>query len=463
MKANHIQHLYRRVGFGILPTALQNVSTKSKKQIVDDLIKASKDSTKLEVDISEIKDIVGGLMMSGSKLDADTRRKIQKISRQKQLELNVSWINRLANSSEVLREKMTLFWANHFVCEDNSIVYIQQFNNTLREHALGNFGDFVKAISKEAAMTKYLNTKQNRKQKPNENFARELMELFTLGEGHYTEEDIKESARAFTGYSHNLRGEFVFRKRQHDYTDKTFFEKTGNFTGEDVIDIILEKRQCAKYICTKIYRYFVNDAVSETHVNEMTDIFFKDYNIENLMQFVFTSNWFYDEKNIGSKIKSPVEFLVGLKYTVPVMFKNSRQVLQIQRLLGQTLLDPPNVAGWKGGRNWIDSNTIVLRLKLPSLLLNNAYISNVKNGNEDGFMDTNKEEFKKKYGRRFNTETDWNYFEKHFKNVLLQDMDSHILACPVNEDAKTYLQSLAKVSKQEYCIQLMSLPEYQMC
>lgn len=462
MKISHIQHLYSRVGFGILPSTLQEISTQNKSQLVDSIIKASKKSTILEVDISEIRNIFGGIM-NGSKLDADTRRKIQKISRKKQVELNVSWINRLTNSSELLREKMTLFWANHFVCEDNSIVYIQQFNNTLRQQALGNFGDFVKAISKEAAMTKYLNTKQNKKQKPNENFARELMELFTLGEGHYTEEDIKESARAFTGYSHNLHGEFVFKKRQHDYTEKTFFGETGNFTGDDIIDIILKKRQCAKYICTKLYRYFVNDVVSDTHVNMMTDVFFKDYNIENLMRFVFTSKWFYDEKNIGSKIKSPIEFLVGLKHTVPITFKTKKQVLQIQRLLGQTLLDPPNVAGWKGGRNWIDSNTIVLRLKLPSLLLNNSYISNIKNRNEDVIMDIKKQQFKKKYGKRFNTETNWGYFEKHFRNVTLQDMDRHILACPVNEKAKAYLETLAKVSKQEYCIQLMSLPEYQMC
>jgi uncharacterized protein (DUF1800 family) len=463
MKEKHIQHLYRRIGFGILPSTLQKVAAKNKKQIVNDVIKASKTRSVLEVDISEIKEIFGGMLMTDTKIDNETRRKLQKISRKKQIELNVSWIDRLVNTPELLREKMTLFWANHFVCKDNNIVYIQNFNNTLRTHALGNFKDFVNAISKEAAMTKYLNTKQNKKQKPNENFARELMELFTLGEGHYTENDIKESARAFTGYSHNLKGEFVFKKRQHDYTDKTFFGNTGNFTGEDIIDIILKERQCAKYICTKVYRYFVNDQVDEGHVNAMTDVFYKDYNIENLMQFVLMSDWFYDDKNIGTKIKSPIEFLVGLKQTVPVTFKNKKQVIQLQRLLGQTLLDPPNVAGWKGGRNWIDSNTIVLRLKLPSLLLNNAYISNVKAGKQDALMTQKKEQFKKKYGKRFNTQTNWNHFEKHFKNVALQDMDSHILAQPVTKDAKSYLQSLAKLSKHEYCIQLMSLPEYQMC
>ncbi|GAL65558.1 DUF1800 domain-containing protein [Jejuia pallidilutea] len=462
MKAKHIQHVYRRIGFGILPSQLNKLSKESKKKIVEHIFKTSQSFKALKVDTSEITDVFV-TSMNGKKLEPEVRQKIQKISRQKQIELNIAWIDRLATSEQVLREKMTLFWANHFVCEDNNIVYIQKFNNTLRKHALGNFREFVNAISKEAAMTKYLNTKQNKKQKPNENFARELMELFTLGEGHYTENDIKESAKAFTGYSHNLNGDFVFRKRQHDANNKTFFGKTGNFTGEDIIDIILEQKQCATYICGKIYSYFVNDSVNKNHVLAMADVFYKDYSIENVMKFMLMSDWFYDEENLGNKIKSPIEFLVGIKTLVPTNFKKPKQLIYMQRLLGQTLLDPPNVAGWKGGRNWIDSNTIVLRLKLPSLLLNSAYISNVKNGNEDVMVTTKKEQFKKKYGKRFSTETNWNYFETHFKHVKISDMSAHILACEINDNAKAYLQSLEKVSKQEYCIQLMSLPEYQMC
>ncbi|WP_396602465.1 DUF1800 family protein [Algibacter sp. R77976] len=463
MKTKNIQHLYRRIGFGILPTTLNTLARKSKNDVINNLFTASKNVTPLEVDASEIKAIFSGSMMSGSKLDQETRRKIQKISRKKQIEFNAAWVDRLTDSSEILREKMTLFWANHFVCRDNSITYIQQFNNTLRKHALGNFKDFVNAVSKEAAMTKYLNTKQNKKQKPNENFARELMELFTLGVGHYSEEDIKESAKAFTGYSHNLQGEFVFKKRTHHEGDKTFFGKTGNFRGEDIIDIILEEKQCATFICGKLYRYFVNDSIDEAHVNAMANVFYKDYNIENLMRYMLMSSWFYEEKNIGIKIKSPIEFLVGLKQTVPTSFTNTKQLLYVQRLLGQVLLDPPNVAGWKGGKNWIDSNTIVLRLKLPSLLLNKAYISKVKVGQEDEYAETKKELFKKKFGKRFKVETNWKYFNTQFKNIEIDALENHLLACEINESAKTYLNSLEKVSKQEYCIQLMSLPEYQMC
>jgi len=463
MKAKHIQHLYRRVGFGILPKTLDMLSKKSKDEVVSTLFSASRILIPLEVDISEIKSIYRGSMIMNSKLDSETRRKIRKISYKKEIEFNVAWVNRLITAPEILREKMTLFWANHFVCKDNSITYIQQFNNTLRKHALGNFKDFVNAISKEAAMTKYLNTKQNKKQTPNENFARELMELFTLGIGHYSEKDIKESAKAFTGYSHNLKGEFVLKKHHHYEGEKVFFGKKGNFSGEDIIDIILQQKQCAKYICGKIYRYFVNDTINHNHVSAMSNVFYKDYDIETLMHYILTSNWFYNEENIGTKIKSPIEFLVGLSFTVPMQFKTPKQLIRLQRLLGQVLLNPPNVAGWKGGRNWIDSNTIILRLKLPSLLLNSAYISKAKAGNQDHNMVTKKENFKKNYGKSFKTETNWKAFNFHFKNVEIGDLENHLLACKISNSAKVYLKSLEKVSKQEYCIQLMSLPEYQMC
>ena len=466
MKQKHIQHLYRRIGFGILPDELNKLSKLKKKTIVNSLFKASKIVTPLELDTTKLK----SLMQTSYAVRKENQSEFQKlkkdikiISKESSKKLNEAWIERLANPTELLREKMTLFWANHFVCKDNNYVYVQKYHNTLRKHALGNFKDFVIAISKQAAMTKYLNTKQNKKQKPNENFARELMELFTLGVGNYTEQDIKESAKAFTGYSHNIQGDFVFRKRIHHDGVKTFFGKSGNFKGEDIIDIILEKKQCARYICEKIYRYFVNDTISKSHVEAMTNVFYKDYNIENLMHFICLSDWFYNEENIGTKIKSPVEFLVGMKTLVSHKFENPKQLIYMQRLLGQVLLDPPNVAGWKGGKSWIDSNTITLRLKLPSLLLNNAYISKTKHGKNDQNIESKKQLFKKNYSKRFKIESNWNYFNNHFKNVKINDLENHVLACSISPNAKAYLQTLEKISKKEYCIQLMSLPEYQMC
>jgi uncharacterized protein (DUF1800 family) len=341
-------------------------------------------------------------------------------------------------------------------------MHIQQYNNTLRQYALGDFRKFVKAISKEAAMLKYLNGKQNRKHKPNENFARELMELFTLGEGHYTESDIKESARAFTGYNHNFTGEFVFRKFQHDYGFKTFFGKTARFDGDDIIDEILSNKQCARFICDKVYRYFVNPIPNNAHIEAMTNVFFKDYNIEHLMHFVFMADWFYAEENIGSKIKSPIEFLVGIANTVPVSFESERDLLVIQKLLGQMLLHPPNVAGWKGDKAWIDANTIMVRLKLPSVLLNNAMISLKEYGDfNDKFR---KEYFKRSKGKLpFKTLPDWGAFSKDFKAIETADLSDIIIQGTINNGTAAYLKTLSKASKRDYCVQLMSLPEYQMC
>ncbi|MDG5490899.1 DUF1800 family protein [Psychroserpens sp. SPM9] len=457
MKQRHVQHLFWRAGFGIRPKQLNTVSQKSKEQVVDMLFKASSSATPLKVDTSEIDHFSTAYILKNKTQLPEFR----KISREKLKTYNVAWVNRLVTSKETLREKMTLFWANHFVCRDEHIYHVQQYNNTLRNHALGHFGDFVKAISKEAAMLKFLNNKQNRKQKPNENFARELMELFTLGEGHYTEEDIKESARAFTGYNNNFEGDFMLRRFHHDYDFKTFFGHSGRYDGDDIIDIILKQKQCARFVCGKIYRYFVNDTINEKRVEELTNIFFEDYNIERLMRYLFMSDWFYEEANIGIKIKSPIEFLVGLRKTVPVTFKKEKDVFKIQKLLGQMLLNPPNVAGWKGGKSWIDSNTLMLRLKLPSIILANAEISLREKGEFEDTFD--KYRSNKKKNEFVSVEVDWETFNYQFKNVKVNDLKTLLIIPELSAGTETYLQTLSQSSKQDYCVQLMSLPEYQMC
>lgn len=459
MKAKEIQHLYWRAGFGITPKAMQSLLGKTKKEIVNQLFSDSQSFSSLELDISELRDEAEMSFMSKDK------KKIQELikkNRKKLKDFNLLWIDRLMNPKELLRERMTLFWANHFVVRDNRIDFVQDYNNMLREHALGNFRDFVKAMSKQAAMLKYLNNKQNRKQKPNENFARELMELFTLGKGHYTEQDIKESARAFTGYFHDIRGEFLMRKRQHDDLPKTFFGKTGNFDGDDIIDIILEQKQCAQFISEKIYKYFVNETINKTHVEAMTNEFCKDYDIENLMRYVFTSSWFYDEENIGTKIKSPIDFIVGMQNVVPMTFGKENALFAIQKSLGQTLLAPPNVAGWKGGKSWIDSNTIVLRLRYPSVFLNRTHIPVNRKGDFGDPMSR----FIKRKGEKLNlfkVTADWNTFNDNFKSVMTEDLSETLLVPELSHETKAYLEKLSKSSKEDYCIQLLSIPEYQMC
>ena len=288
------------------------------------------------------------------------------------------------------------------------------------------------------------------------------MELFTLGKGNYSEQDIKESARAFTGYNHNFHGEYKLRRFQHDYDEKTFFNRKGNFSGDDIIDIILAEQQCARFICEKLYNYFVNTKINKDHIEQMVKVFYPKYDIEDVMRFVFMSDWFYDEANIGTKIKSPIDLIVGLHRDIPMQFNDQKHLLALQKMLGQVLLRPPNVAGWKGGKQWIDSNTILLRLRLSSILLNSAHISTKQKGE---FNDRLNQFIKRKKQKQlpFNVEHNWKYFETAYKKVSIEELQDYLLMANLSSETQLFLNELGKITKQEHCIQLMSLPEYQMC
>ena len=457
MEAKQIQHLYWRAGFGIAPNQLKKLQGKSRKAIVGNLFDTARSIEPLTL----VKDSVSDVDFMALRGNKKALREFGKKLREQRIHLNKAWIDKMVSSDNILREKMTLFWATHFVCREPNGYYAEQYNNTLRKHALGNFRTFVKAISKEVAMIKYLNLDRNKKAEPNENFARELMELFTLGKGHYSENDIKESAKAFTGYGYRLNGEFHLYRTQHDYSVKRFFNRRGRFDGDDIIDIILLEKQCARFVCEKIYRYFVNENISKDHVDKMISVFYPKYDIGDLMYYVFTSDWFYDEAHIGTKIKSPTEFIVGLSKVVNLKFTQPKQLVTIQKFLGQILMDPPNVAGWPGGRNWIDSNTILVRLRAPSVLLNSNYIS-IK---EKGEFGDRLSQFIKRKGRRnyIKTTQDWNLFDIQYKAVSIEEMPNYILQTQPYGSTETLLNNLSKESKKEYCVQLMSLPEYQMC
>ncbi|RSK37146.1 DUF1800 domain-containing protein [Hymenobacter metallilatus] len=305
------------------------------------------------------------------------QRKLQNRSiREAFYAMNTGWLKQMATSPAQLREKLTLFWHGHFACQVRRPDAALHLNNTIRQLALGKFGELLLAVSKEPAMLQFLNNQQNRKQHPNENFAREVMELFTLGRGHYSETDVKEAARAFTGWGYDAQGAFVFRERQHDDGPKTFLGRTGNFGGEDVLKIILEQPACAEFITTKLYRFFVNDVPNPAHIGPLARAFFQSgYDVRYLLERMFSADWFYEPANVGTRIKSPVELLAGIKRTLGLQLVDDRPLIVFQKALGQTLFQPPNVAGWPGGRNWIDSSSLLYRLQLPAVLLKNAEFS----------------------------------------------------------------------------------------
>lgn len=457
MNQKHILHLYWRADFGLSPQELQQFTNKSKQEVIDDLFQKSSKITPLIINTSQI-DSYTAASLKDNIIQQTAYRKYNSSFIKK---YNHLWINRLAYSKQSLRERMTLFWANHFVVKNTRIRKVMQFNNTLRTYALGDFRGFVKAISKQSAMINYLDLNKNVKKTPNENFARELMELFTLGVGNYSENDIKESARAFSGYKFKFDGAFAFHKKQHDTGNKTFFGETGNFDGDQIIDIILKQKQCARFICEKIYKYFVNENVNSGHLNLMTEVFYKDYNIENLMRYVFGSDWFYEEENIGTKIKSPIELLIGIHKTIPIRFNKTEELLKVQTVLDQKLLFPPNVAGWKGGRNWINTNSILVRVKLPSMLLESESFTIKPKGNlTDNFKLVY---VKNKYQDKLDVSIDWRAYKKRVKKMSSNEVIDCLILSKINPGTINYLKSLGKLRKKRNLAKIMSLPEYQMC
>jgi uncharacterized protein (DUF1800 family) len=279
-----------------------------------------------------------------------------------------------------------------------------------------------------------------------------------------------------------VKGEFIFRRFQHDYGQKTDLGKTGNFEGEDVLDILLEQKQTARFITQKIYRFFVNDTVDKEKTEWLADRFYKSgYNIAQLMEDIFTSDWFYDEKNIGVKIKSPIELLAGIRRMLPMDIQNDEAQLVVQRILGQMLFYPPNVAGWPGGKTWIDSSTLMMRLRLPQLI-NDQDELNVRPKMDDDQMmgradDDNDVEVKNKrkgynkIGKPINATIEWDAYTRYFEAIpresLLSTIAGSVLQVKMGVPAELIKNSADSTSRESFIksvtLQLMSVPEYQMC
>ncbi|MFN2458069.1 MAG: DUF1800 family protein [Chitinophagaceae bacterium] len=491
MLSNQIknQHLMWRAGFGPAAEQLQQLKDISPTHLYKALHKAS--SKKPEyIDVADdyLKGLYMGMEEAGGnqkrkQLDAEDRKMIRQKQRDGIKNLNLAWLQTMVDSDAQLREKMAFFWHGHFASRNINVFFQQGILDVVRQNALGSFRNLLHEVSKSAAMLNFLNANQNRKDHPNENFAREVMELFTMGRGNYTENDIKEAARAFTGWGANIKGEFVFRKFQHDDGRKSVLGKTGNFTGEEVLDILLDQKQTARHITQKIYKFFVNENADKQKVEWLADRFYKnDYSISKLMEDIFTSDWFYDAKNIGTKIKSPVELLAGMQRILPMDVDNEEAFLLLQRILGQMLFYPPNVAGWPGGEAWIDSSSLMLRMRLPQLINDNDELNvrpkidddQMMGRTDDEDMEPNVDKKKRGYGkvgRPIKADIEWNIYLKNFESVprenLLAVVSSSLLQ--TNTSFKPDLiKNFADSSGRENflktaTIQIMSTPEYQMC
>ncbi len=292
------------------------------------------------------------------------------------------WLHRLVHTTQPLKEKLTLFWHGHFATEArkvDNVFSMRQQNELLRRKGLGRFADLVLEVSKNPAMLRYLDNNRNQKGKPNENYARELMELFTMGvHGGYTERDVQEGARALTGWTFQsgnqnkpeewpryMNPSFVFNKKQFDDGAKTYLGQSGNFGGEDVVRIVTSHPSTPKFIITKLWRFFVSDTVDDASLEDLTQLWnSSNGEIASILRALFKSELFYAKRNRFALIKSPAEYVVGMLRASSARLAPEQCLgaFQAMRVMGQTLFAPPNVKGWDGGSDWVSDTTLLNRL-----------------------------------------------------------------------------------------------------
>jgi Protein of unknown function (DUF1800) len=387
-------HLIERAGFGETPEQIVRLASMSPRQVVDRLVDYEKtDNGHLKpFDESGVWDpgmdpfpasraeavriaYERGESLGLKVLPPGTSRRLQPIVDKffyslfangiETQRLGLWWANRMLATRRPLEEKLTLFWHGHFATGENKVrdyrMMLRQ-NEMFRARASGSLRDLLVSILKDPAMLVYLDNGENVKKHPNENFGRELLELFTMGVGHYTERDVREAARAFTGWSNDVLV-FKFDAAQHDDGEKTFLGRTGRFNGEDVINIILEQPITAEYIAAKVYRYFVREEISDSVKKDLGLTFRQSgYQMKPLLKRIFLSKDFYSPPSYATQIKGPVHLVVstyrkiGLQ-EVPTIPDFGRMTAS----LGQSLFEPPNVAGWAGGRTWITPATLLHR------------------------------------------------------------------------------------------------------
>lgn len=473
-----LQHLAWRAGFGETLPVISDWESRRRKEIVNRVLIGPVKKAPASVDVVAVSDLPDYRKLKT--MTPEERKSVQQKNTQGIKDLNVAWVSAMIKSEHPLREKMSLFWHGHFACRTQNILFNQQLLSVIRDNALGDFGDLLSAVSKSPAMLQFLNNQQNRKQHPNENFAREVMELFTMGRGNYSERDVKEAARSFTGWGFDEDGTFTFREKQHDDGIKSLLGKEGNFNGDDVLKILLDQKQTARFITTKIYKYFVSETPDEERIAKLSEQFYHSgYNIKSLMRDIFMADWFYDSSIVGNRIKSPVELLVGIRRTVPMTFEKEETMLLFQRVLGQLLFYPPNVAGWPGGRNWIDSSSLMFRLRVPQVILYSQAFNvmpkeltpEMGDGNNYKMTLQINDFLKKQFAKKVNATIDWLPYMQSFSEVPRENLANEIaglLLQQTNNINRSLLEKYADLSNREnyiktVTIDVMSTPEYQLC
>lgn len=362
-------HLLRRAGFGARPDEWTDYARLGVAGSTDILLHPERVPDTLNAVLHDI---------SGDYVDFDNLDSVRNW-----------WLYRMSHTPRPLEEKMTLFWHNHFATANYKVdnpQWMWQQNQLFRKHALGNFRTLLQGVSRDPAMLVWLDGEENRKGKANENYGRELQELFTLGIGNYTEDDVKAASRAFTGWRFDREsGTFLFDAASHDDDLKTFHGETGNFDGDDILDILVRNPATAKFLCTKLFKFFVHDNPKDEEVKPLTDVYFASgYDIRSVVGAIFTSPAFYSEQALYTKIKSPTEYIVTILRTLDVPLAAANRAMPVGntlRLMGQDLFNPPNVKGWAEGQSWMNTMTLLTRINFANLLTSELSRRNILSPN----------------------------------------------------------------------------------
>ena len=368
-----IQHLMGKAGFGATPEELDKYILQGYDGVVESILNPAQSNTlpedviyRYHVDIAE------------SRLPTPTAAK---------------WMYRLVTTDSPLEEKIALFWhglfASNFADVQQMTMLYEQVD-MFRKLGLGNFRDLLLELSKDTAMSQMLDNVDNHADAINENWGRELLELFSMGIGNYTEDDVKEASRAFTGWTRDnidyapfwpygrVAWHHKFDSNDHDYNQKTFLGETGEFDGDQIVDIIVKQKATAEFISTRLYQYFCSDEIDsegKLAINEMMEAYFQSgYEIRSVLRSLFKSEYFKSDKCRSSKVKSPIELVVGTvriseAYSIPTLA--IKDLVDQATFMGQTLFQPPSVEGWHEGVEWIDSGTLIERVNFASSEISN--------------------------------------------------------------------------------------------
>ena len=347
---SRVAHLLRRAGFGTTEAELNFYTQLGYAQTLERLLNYE------QVDDSVIEQQVSQTSI--------TRRDVEPA--------RLSWMMRMLHTQRPLQEKMVLFWHTHFATAASKVRGADLMLNQIqlfRDNALGNFETLLQKVTRDPAMLIWLDNNQNRKGRPNENYAREVMELFTVGIGNYTDQDVKEAARAFTGYTSNRQGQFVFNADQHDDDNKTFMGVNQNWDADDILAALVHHPATARFLTTKLFRFFVYDAPDSTSIDRLANTYATSgFDMRAVMRDIFTGPEFLSPRAFRGNVKQPVELVIGSLKALNVQ-NIGPDLPRATRRMGQDLLNPPDVSGWKGGDNWISATTLLERFNFADRLV----------------------------------------------------------------------------------------------